>query len=59
MDHMLSAIAGSRSLTGEIAAASREQARGIEKVTIALSHMDEVTQLNAALVEAAAAASSS
>jgi methyl-accepting chemotaxis protein-1 (serine sensor receptor) len=42
-----------------VASASEEQARGIEQVNGAISHMDEVTQQNAALVEQAAAASSS
>jgi methyl-accepting chemotaxis protein len=59
MDHMLAAIARVTALLGAIAAASQEQARGIEQVTTAVSHMDEVTQQNAALVEEAAAASGS
>jgi len=44
---------------GEITAASREQSAGIEQVNQTISHMDETTQQNAALVEQAAAASES
>ncbi len=43
----------------EIAAASHEQAGGIEQVNTAVMQMDETTQQNAALVEQAAAASES
>ena len=46
-------------IMGEIAAASAEQADGIEQVNRAVSQMDEVTQQNAALVEEAAAAAGS
>ena len=44
-------------LIGEIAAASSEQARGIEQVNIAVSEMDKVTQQNAATAEESASAS--
>jgi methyl-accepting chemotaxis protein len=43
-------------LVAEIAAASTEQAQGIEQVNQAIAHMDEATQQNAALVEESAAA---
>ncbi|MBU6486380.1 MAG: HAMP domain-containing protein [Burkholderiales bacterium] len=43
----------------EISAASAEQSRGIAQVNQAVSHMDEVTQQNAALVEELSAASHS
>ena len=43
----------------EIAAASAEQACGIEEVSKAVVQMDEMTQQNAALVEEAAAAAES
>jgi methyl-accepting chemotaxis protein len=46
-------------IVAEIAAASQEQAAGIEQVNKAVMQMDEVTQQNAALVEEAAAASES
>jgi len=44
-------------LVGEIAAASDEQARGIEQVNSAVSEMDKVTQQNAATAEESSAAS--
>ncbi len=44
-------------LIGEIAAASDEQAKGIEQVNVAVSEMDKVTQQNAASAEESASAS--
>ena len=44
-------------LVGEIAAASSEQAQGIEQVNTAVVEMDKVTQQNAAGAEESAAAS--
>jgi methyl-accepting chemotaxis protein len=44
-------------LLGEIAAASSEQAQGIEQVNIAVTEMDKVTQQNAATAEESASAS--
>ena len=41
----------------EISAASQEQTAGIEQIHMAISHMDQMTQQNAALVEEVAAAS--
>ncbi len=46
-------------IIAEISAAASEQSRGIGEVGEAVSHLDEMTQQNAALVEQAAAASSS
>ena len=46
-------------IVAEIAAASREQATGIDQVNKAVSQMDSMTQQNAALVEQAAGASQS
>ncbi|HVW70537.1 MAG TPA: methyl-accepting chemotaxis protein [Steroidobacteraceae bacterium] len=46
-------------IVAEIAAASAEQAAGIEQVNKAVTGMDEMTQQNAALVEQAAAAAGS
>ena len=46
-----------RDLISEIAAASGEQAKGIEQVNIAVSEMDKVTQQNAATAEESASAS--
>lgn len=48
-----------RDIIHEIAAASDEQALGVEQVNHAIGHMDETTQQNAALVEEAAAATAS
>jgi methyl-accepting chemotaxis protein len=44
---------------GEISAASAEQSQGVAQVGEAVSHMDQNTQKNAALVEEMAAAASS
>ncbi|MBI5590095.1 MAG: chemotaxis protein [Deltaproteobacteria bacterium] len=44
-------------LVGEIAAASGEQATGIEQVNLAVTEMDRVTQQNAATAEESASAS--
>ncbi|WP_153067122.1 methyl-accepting chemotaxis protein [Steroidobacter cummioxidans] len=46
-------------IVAEIAAASEEQAQGIDQVNNALTQMDSMTQQNAALVEEASAASKS
>ncbi len=53
-------VDGSAKVTGlvaEIAAASREQAQGIDQVNIAVSQMDKVTQQNASNAEESASAS--
>lgn len=44
-------------LVGEIAAASNEQAQGIEQINVAVSDMDQITQKNAANAEESAATS--
>jgi methyl-accepting chemotaxis protein len=44
-------------LVSEIAAASKEQAQGIEQVNTAVTEMDKVTQNNAANAEESASAS--
>ena len=44
-------------LVGEIAAASQEQAQGIDQVNTAVTQMDKVTQQNAANAEESASAS--
>jgi hypothetical protein len=46
-------------IVAEISAASAEQSLGIQQVSRAIAHMDQMTQQNAALVEQAAAASES
>ncbi|HEX6959862.1 MAG TPA: methyl-accepting chemotaxis protein, partial [Ferrovibrio sp.] len=44
-------------IVAEIAAASAEQARGLEEVNGAVGNMDEMTQRNGALVEQTTASS--
>ncbi|WP_353189261.1 methyl-accepting chemotaxis protein [Pandoraea pnomenusa] len=56
MDQIVVSVRRVNELIAEIAAASDEQARGIEQVNQAVTQMDHVTQQNAALVEQAAAA---
>ena len=52
---IVESIKGVAGVVAEIAAASAEQATGLEQVHIALGQMDEVTQQNSALVEENAA----
>ena len=59
MTEVTQAVARVTDIMGEIAAASKEQSRGIGQVNQAVTQMDQVTQQNAALVEEAAAASRS
>ena len=59
MQEIVSSVQRVTDIMGEIAAASAEQADGIEQVNRAVAQMDEVTQQNAALVEEAAAAAGS
>lgn len=57
LDKMQAGALRVSSIVSEIAAASTEQAAGIEQVNDAVTALDEVTQQNAALVEEASAAS--
>ncbi|MFO1372918.1 MAG: bacteriohemerythrin, partial [Candidatus Competibacteraceae bacterium] len=57
LKEIVTAIKKVSDIVAEIAAASREQASGIEHVNKAILQMDQVTQQNAALVEQTAAAS--
>jgi methyl-accepting chemotaxis protein len=59
MEEILSSIEGVTNTISEITSASGEQSASIEQVNRALSHMDDVTQQNATLVEQAAAAARS
>jgi methyl-accepting chemotaxis protein len=59
MSQIVAAVKQVADIMSEIAVASAEQSAGIEQVNIAITQMDAVTQQNAALVEEAAAASSS
>ena len=58
LDEILSSVKRVADIVAEIAAASQEQANGIEQVNSAVTQMDEMTQQNAALVEESAAAAS-
>jgi methyl-accepting chemotaxis protein len=50
-------ISKTNEIANEIAAASKEQAQGIDQVNTAVSHMDSTTQQNAASAEESASAS--
>ncbi len=56
MQDILTAITQVNDIVGEIASASTEQTQGIEQVSTTITHMDQTTQQNAALVEEATAA---
>jgi methyl-accepting chemotaxis protein len=56
MGEILSAVTRVTNIMGEISAASAQQTSGIEQVSTTVTHMDEATQQNAALVEEATAA---
>ncbi len=59
MQEIVVSIQRVNDIMSEIAAASAEQASGIDEVSKAVTQMDEMTQQNAALVEQAAAAAES
>lgn len=59
MQEIISSNQKVNDIIADIASASREQSQGIHQVNDAITHMDEVTQQNAALVEEAAAAAMS
>ena len=59
MDEIVNSVQRVTDIMAEITAASEEQSAGIDQVNQAVSHMDQVTQQNAALVEEAAAAAGS
>jgi len=59
MVEIVSSVKNVSAIVSEIAGASSEQSTGIEEINRAISHMDEATQQNAALVEQAAAAAQS
>ncbi|MFT7412872.1 MAG: methyl-accepting chemotaxis protein [Paraglaciecola sp.] len=59
MEKVVTSIKRVNDIMAEIAAASAEQATGIDEIGKAVTQMDDVTQQNAALVEEAAAASES
>lgn len=59
MAEVVTSIQRVTDIMGEISAASSEQSHGVLQVGTAVSHMDQATQQNAALVEEMAAAASS
>jgi methyl-accepting chemotaxis protein-1 (serine sensor receptor) len=59
MQDIVDAVRRVSAIIRDISAASDEQSNGIEQVNLAVSHMDGMTQQNAALVEQAAAAAAS
>ncbi len=59
LERIVLAVKKVTDVVAEIAAASTEQTLGIQQVNLAITHMDEMTQQNAALVEQATAASQS
>jgi len=56
LEEITTAATKVNALVGEIAAASKEQAQGIDQVNTAVAQMDKVTQANAAAAEESAAA---
>jgi methyl-accepting chemotaxis protein len=59
MSEVVSAIKQVTDIMGEISVASREQASGVAQIGESVTHMDQATQQNAALVEEMAAAANS
>jgi hypothetical protein len=59
MQEIVSSVQRVSDIIGEITAASGEQSDGIAQVNVAVNHLDQMTQQNAALVEQSAAAAES
>lgn len=59
MGEVVASVQRVTDIMGEISAASQEQSAGIEQVNQTITHMDETTQQNAALMEEATAAARS
>jgi methyl-accepting chemotaxis protein len=57
LDEIVGSIGKTTDLVGEIAAASQEQAQGVDQINAAVSQMDKVTQQNATSAEESASAS--
>lgn len=57
MQEIIDSVRRVTDIMDEITAASFEQAAGIDRINVAITQMDQVTQQNAALVEEASAAS--
>lgn len=58
MDEIVGCVSNVTTIVGEIANAADEQSRGIVEVNRAVTHLDEMVQQNATLVEESAAAAS-
>jgi len=56
MENVVTSVKRVTDVVAEISHASQEQSHGITQVNLAITHMDEATQQNSALVEEAAAA---
>jgi methyl-accepting chemotaxis protein len=59
MENVVTSVKRVTDVVAEISNASQEQSHGITQVNVAITHMDEATQQNSALVEEAAAAAKS
>jgi len=59
MEEILQAVQRVTHMMGDIRASTSEQSDGIRQVSLAVNHLDQMTQQNAALVEESAAASQS
>ena len=59
MGQVVTSVQQLAAIMSEITVASREQSAGIGEINTAVTHMDTMTQQNAALVEQAAAAAES
>ncbi|MET3433661.1 methyl-accepting chemotaxis protein [Herbaspirillum seropedicae] len=59
MENVVTSVKRVTDVVAEISHASQEQSHGIAQVNLAITHMDEATQQNSALVEEAAAAANS
>lgn len=59
MESVVTSVKRVTDVVAEISHASQEQSHGITQVNLAITHMDEATQQNSALVEEAAAAANS
>lgn len=59
LERLVGAVVNVGGLVGDIADAAREQALSIEEINSAVTHLDRVTQQNAAMVEQSTAASAS
>ncbi|AMO98807.1 methyl-accepting chemotaxis (MCP) signaling domain protein [Collimonas arenae] len=59
MQEIVAAVKRVADIMHEITVATNEQSSGIEEINLAMGHIDDITQQNAALVEQAAAAAAS